>query len=152
MGTAMHALGELGLRVNDLDRMQDFYENVLGLEVMLRVPDAVSFRIADGYGGHVTVFNLFARGTEVGTDRSTLDHFGLTIDVKDYESEKQRLEDAGFDVETKVFEWIGWRSLFLDDPEGNHVELVCRDPRPRPNVGTGIVVVDRRRFGLAGVG
>ena len=128
MGRAIKALGELGLRVNDLDRMQEFYENIVGLEVMRRFPDVVVFRIADGYGGHTTVFNLFARGTEVGSDRSTLDHFGFTIDVKDYESEKRRLEDAGFDVETKVFEWTGWRSLFLHDPEGNRVEFVCRDP------------------------
>jgi catechol-2,3-dioxygenase len=138
MGTAIRALGELGLRVNDLDRMQDFYENVVGLEVLRRFPGfAVFFRIADGYGGHVTVFNLFARGTEVGTDRSTLDHFGFTIDVKNYESEKRRLEDAGLEVETEVFDWTGWRSLFIRDPEGNTVELVCRDPDLVPTWESG---------------
>lgn len=128
MGRAIKGLGELALRVNDLDRMQEFYENIVGLEVMRRFPDVVFFRIGDGYRGHTTIVALFERGVEVGTDRTTLDHVAFTIDIRDYEAEKRRFEDAGVDVETKVFDWTGWRSLFLHDPEGNRVELVCRDP------------------------
>jgi len=128
VGRAIKGLGELALRVNDLDRMQEFYENIVGLEVMRRFPDVVFFRIGDGYRGHTTIVALFERGVEVETDRTTLDHVAFTIDIRDYEAEKRRFEDAGVDIETKVFDWTGWRSLFLHDPEGNHVELVCRDP------------------------
>jgi catechol-2,3-dioxygenase len=128
VGRAIKGLGEVALRVNDLGRMQDFYENVVGLEIMRCFPDVVFFRIGDGYRGHTTIVALFQRGVEVETDRTTFDHVAFTIDIRDYEAEKQRLEDAGVDVETKVFDWTGWRSLFLHDPEGNSVELVCRDP------------------------
>jgi catechol-2,3-dioxygenase len=128
VGRAIKGLGEVALRVNDLGRMQDFYENVVGLEIMRCFPDVVFFRIGDGYRGHTTIVALFQRGVEVETDRTTFDHVAFTIDIRDYEAEKQRLEDAGADVETRVFDWTGWRSLFLHDPEGNSVELVCRDP------------------------
>ena len=128
MGRAIKGLGEVALRVNDLGRMQEFYENVVGLEVMRRFPEVVFFRIGDGYRGHTTIVALFQRGVEVEIDRTTFDHVAFTIDIRDYEAEKQRLEDAGVDVETRVFDWTGWRSLFLHDPEGNSVELVCRDP------------------------
>ena len=38
-------LGEIALRVADLDAMQRFYQEVVGLEVMRRADNAVFFRI-----------------------------------------------------------------------------------------------------------
>ncbi len=43
--TAVRGLGEIALRVNDLDMMQEFYEKVIGLDVMRRFPKAVFFRV-----------------------------------------------------------------------------------------------------------
>lgn len=128
MTRTIKGLGELALRVNDLGRMVDFYETVVGLEVMRRFPETVFFRIEDGHGGHTTILALFDRDVETGQERSPLDHFAFTIDVDDYDSERQRLEALGVDVTQRVFDWTGWRSLFFRDPEGNVVELVCRDP------------------------
>ena len=138
--TAVKALGEIALRVNDLAAMQRFYEEVIGLEVMSRSPQSVFFRIAEGYGGHTQTLVLFDRSGEphgprihgstphgVSQDRSTLDHLAFAIDLAEYESEKQRLEQLGLPVETAVFQWVGWRSLYVSDPEGNTVEFVCFD-------------------------
>ena len=140
-GPTVKGLGEIALRVNDLDKMQDFYEKVVGLEVMRRFPRAVFFRVADGVGGHPQAFALFNRSEKpsgpmihrttpdgVSQEHSTLDHVAFEIDLSAYESEKSRLEQLGLSVETAVFEWTGWRSLFVSDPEGNTVELVCFDP------------------------
>ena len=139
--TAVRCLGEVALRVNDLDRMQRFYEEVIRLEVMRRFPKAVFFRIADGYGGHPQALALFDRRNEpsgpqihrttprgVSQERSTLDHLAFEIDLSAYDSEKDRLEQLGLSVESTEFEWTGWRSLFISDPEGNTVEFVCFDP------------------------
>ena len=129
--TAVKGLGEIALRVNDLDTMQEFYEEVIGLELMKRFPKAVFFRVADGVGGHPQALALFDRSEKpsgVSQERSTLDHVAFEIDLASYESEKTRLERHGLSVETVVFEWTGWRSLFVSDPEGNTVELVCFDP------------------------
>ena len=140
-GRTVKGLGEIALRVNDLDKMQDFYENAVGLAVLRRFPKAVFFHVADGVAGHPQAFALFDRSERprgpmihrttpdgVSQEHSTLDHVTFEIDLSAYESEKSRLEQLGLSVETAVFEWTGWRSLFVSDPEGNTVELVCSDP------------------------
>ena len=58
---AIRGLGEIALRANNLDAMQKFYEKVIGLQLMTRVPNCAFFRIADGYGGHTQVLALFDR-------------------------------------------------------------------------------------------
>jgi catechol 2,3-dioxygenase-like lactoylglutathione lyase family enzyme len=128
MPRAVRSLGEVALRVNDLESMREFYEKVVGLELMRQFPGVAFFRLGEGYGGHTTILALFDRDTAVGTGRTTLDHFAFTIDVADYETERERLETAGLEVRRVVFDWVGWRSLFFRDPEGNLVEFVCRDP------------------------
>ncbi len=126
--TAVKALGEVAFRVNDLDRMKKFYQEVLGLEVLGEFPSAVLLRIGEGYEGHTQVLGLFDRSTPVGPERTTVDHFAFTISRSDYESERRRLEGLGLEVRVGEFEWVHWRSLSFRDPEGNNVELVCYDP------------------------
>jgi len=43
----------------------------------------------------------------------------------------ERLEDLGLDVTTADHAWTQWRSLYVNDPEGNIVEWVCFDPGAR---------------------
>jgi catechol 2,3-dioxygenase-like lactoylglutathione lyase family enzyme len=128
MATRVKALGEVALRVNDLDRSQKFYQEVIGLELMKRFENAAFFRIADGYAGHTTVVALFDRRIPVTQARTTIDHVAFTIALDDYEAEKQRLEGLGFAVTTATHEWVHWRSLYVRDPDDNEVELVCYDP------------------------
>lgn len=46
--TAVKALGEIAFRVNDLDKMQKFYEEVVELKIFKRFPKAIFFHAADG--------------------------------------------------------------------------------------------------------
>lgn len=132
MARPIKALGEIALRVDDLDVMQAFYEDVVGLELMQRFGNAVFFRIAEGHAGHTQIMALFDRSGDVGYEGlcpacTTVDHFAFAIDPADYEQEKARLEGLGMKVRTAEHEWVKWRSLYIDDPEGNHVEWVCYD-------------------------
>ncbi len=133
---AIKALGEVALRVHDLDRMQSFYEDVVGLELMERFPKAAFFRTAAGIGGHTQVFVLFDRGdaSPAGADsRATaLDHVAFTVLLEDFEGEKTRIEQLGIPMETMEHGWVQWRSFYINDPEGNQVEWVCYDPGVRP--------------------
>ena len=45
----------------------------------------------------------------------------------DFAHEKSRLEALGLEVTTAEHAWVRWRSLYVIDPEGNEVELVCYD-------------------------
>jgi catechol 2,3-dioxygenase-like lactoylglutathione lyase family enzyme len=129
MATAVQALGEVALRVSDLDKSQSFYADVIGLELMKRFERAAFFRVAAGHAGHTAILALFDRGVPVEQARSTIDHIAFTIDLADFEPEKRRLEALGLKVTTAEHEWVRWRSLYVQDPDGNEVELVCYDPQ-----------------------
>ncbi len=129
----IQGLGEIALRVRDLDAMQRFYQETIGLELLRRFERMAFFKISDGFGGHAQVLALFNRSGEpnyAGPDaaRSTIDHLAFEIALADYESEKSRLERLSLEVRTAEHAWVHWRSLYVDDPEGNTVELVCFDP------------------------
>ncbi len=126
--SAVKSLGEVALRVNNLPEMRRFYQEVLGLEVLGAFGSAVLLRIADDFGGHTQVLGLFDRSVPVSPEHTTVDHIAFTIALDDFESERQRLEALGFNVEVRNHDWVRWRSLYLRDPEGNQVELVCYDP------------------------
>lgn len=131
------ALGEIVLRVKNLQRMQEFYENVIGLEILQRFKDNVFFKVAPGYGGHTQVLGLFDESVPlnhrshtlagINAQASSLHHIAFTISLADFASEKERLEQLGLQVETREHEWTHWRSLYIPDPEGNLIELVWND-------------------------
>jgi catechol 2,3-dioxygenase len=129
----VRALGEIALRVNDLDAMQAFYEEVIGLELMRRFPNSAFFRIAEGYAGHKQILALFDRKeqpdyTGLNPAQTTVDHLAFAIALADYDTEKARLEALGLEVSVTTHPWVHWRSLYVTDPEGNCVEFVCYDP------------------------
>ena len=129
-------LGEVSIRVKDLDAMQKFYEEVVGLEVLSREENYVFFRIADGYGGHSQIVALFtadsldflrSKSAELSPEKTTLHHIAFNVALDDFESERRRLEGAGLKVEATTHAWIHVRSLYFPDPEGNLLEFVSRD-------------------------
>jgi len=132
------ALGEVVLRVRNLDAMQEFYAEVVGLELLERFENMMTFfRIATDYEGHTQSLALFDQSGEAdhrschytGADpeKSPLHHIAFTISLSDYEAEKERLRNLGLDVETAEHTWEHYRSLYIPDPEGNVVEFVCYD-------------------------
>ncbi len=69
-----------------------------------------------------------ARGGPGPAGLSTLDHVTFRIPLSAYREEKEWLEGLGLEVVTAQFRWMRSRALFVRDPEGNVVELVCHDP------------------------
>lgn len=133
-------LGEVSIRVSNLDAMHKFYEEVVGLEVLSREDSYVFFRIADGYGGHSQNLALFradnrgfliGKSEELSPAQTTLHHVALNIALEDYESEKRRLEGLGVKVQATEHAWLHVRSLYFPDPEGNLLEFVCYDQSVR---------------------
>jgi len=129
-------LGEVSIRVKNLDAMQKFYEEVLGLEVLRREDSFVFFKIADGYGGHTQNLALFQaedryllenKSPELNPEGTTLHHIALNVALEDFESEKTRLEGLGLKVNATVHEWLHVHSMYFSDPEGNLLEVVAYD-------------------------
>ncbi|MBI3958415.1 MAG: VOC family protein [Chloroflexi bacterium] len=133
----IRGLGEIALRVDNLDAMQRFYADVIRLELMQRFPTSAFFRIAEGFAGHTQILALFDRSTAPGYTgldpaRTTVDHIAFVIALADFAPEQARLEGLGLNVRTAEHAWTQWRSLYVDDLEGNTVELVCYDPSIDP--------------------
>ena len=129
-------LGEIVLRVNDMELMKSFYQNVLGLELIRGSEDYTFFKIAEGYKGHTQVIALFAKTNlnafneklgNIESNRSSLHHVALEVDLKDYDDIIDLLKKQSIDFVTEVFEWVKWKSVFIKDPEKNIVEFVCYD-------------------------
>ena len=125
--TTVKALGGIALRVNDLEVMRKFYGETFGLEEIGDFGHIAFFKIADGYAGHTAILALFKRDIKIDARIGSVDHIAFTIALEDYESEKARLEGLGLAVSTAEHGWVQWRSLYVEDPEGNLVELVCYD-------------------------
>ncbi len=126
-------LGEVSIRVKDLDAMHKFYEEVVGLEALRRDESFVFFKVAEGYGGHTQNLALFdtTNPLELSPEGTTLHHIALNIALEDFETEKMRLEGLGMKVNATVHEWLHVRSLYFADPEGNSLEFVAYDETVR---------------------
>ncbi|MEE9431256.1 MAG: VOC family protein [Melioribacteraceae bacterium] len=136
IGNRIKGLGEVVLRVTDLELMKNFYQNIIGLELMREANDFVFFKIADGYKGHTQVLALFdtsnltAFGKKLNSievNHTNLYHIALEIDKSDYEEVLTYFENENVEIVTNVFEWVKWKSIFIKDPESNIIEFVCYD-------------------------
>jgi len=133
--TAIRGLGEVAFRTERLSEMVEFYGEVLGLDRVDDPPfeDSAFFRAGDGVAGHTQVLVLFDRSGADGyvppdPERTTVDHVAFGVDPADFDAEAERLEGLGYDLDYAYHDWVEWRSLYLDDPDCNRVELVCFDP------------------------
>lgn len=129
-------LGEVSILVKDLDVMRQFYEDVVGLEVLRRDESFVFFKVAEGYGGHTQNLALFqaerrtsseAESFQPNPEQTTLHHIALNVALEDFEAEKVRLARLGLKTNATVHEWLHVRSLYFSDPEGNTLEFVSYD-------------------------
>ena len=135
-GFNVRALGEIAIRCNNVATMRAFYETVIGLPLLaVRPSGIVFFRISDGHAGHTCVLALFPSDVEFGENKgriqpnhSGLHHFALSIDYGEQAAAMLHFDRNGIAYRVEEFPWIGWRGLFLTDPEGNTVELVAADP------------------------
>ena len=132
----MH-IAEVGLSVKDLPRSVAFYQEVLGLETVRAYPTIVFLKSGEldsplGGGGHPQLLVIFDRQAQPDIALSTLDHIAFEIPLEHFQAERERLQQLGLEVSERIwrgeYAWLGARSLFLDDPDGNNVELIARDP------------------------
>ncbi len=140
MNPRIKAIGESVLRVKDLQAAKRFYTEVIGLDILQEFDGITFLRVATGHGGHTQIVGLFQeslpdpfgkRRGSVDAGTTSLHHFALEIDKGDYEEELRRLTALGAEVTTFEHRWCHWRSIYVRDPEGNVVELVCFDEAVR---------------------
>ncbi len=123
----------------DLRRSIAFYRDILGFQLIRVLHDAIAFmRVADGVEGHTQIIGLFSKdwpssragqtwdGAE--TRLSTLHHFAIEISRDHYNEVLEYLTEQGLEPDIAIHRWIGWRSIYISDPDDHTVEFVCFDP------------------------
>ena len=110
---------ELTLETRDPDGLAAFYAEHLGLEVLQRRQDRIWLA-----AGPRARLGLWRPGEkEFGDEGGAHVHFAFRADAREMERIQRRLTDAGFDPRGPVEHEGGDRSLYVEDPEGNVVEV-----------------------------
>jgi catechol 2,3-dioxygenase len=131
-------VGEVVVRVADLQRSIAFYRDVLGFPLIRVIQEAIAFmRVADGVEGHTQIIGLFRNEWHSNREgktwdgaepsRSTLHHFAIEISLERYDEILTFLTERGLKPNTQIHPWIGWRSIYVSDPDDHTIEFVCYD-------------------------
>ncbi|WP_206662444.1 VOC family protein [Pseudohoeflea suaedae] len=129
-GFSVLGLGEIAIRCSDLAAMTAFYRDVIGLEMLADRGGLIFFRLPNGVAGHTAILALFDEGRNPERpapdgQRSTLHHLALTVTPEGQQAACRWFDAQGVEWRAEEFAWIGWRGIFVTDPEGNRVELVA---------------------------
>jgi len=123
---------DVTLRVNNLKAMKQFYQQVLGLQLLGEFPSAVLLKISDGSCEQIQMLALLQRSIGAGPERNAAGRVSLNMPIENYEIEKKRLQSLGLRIDETHHEAIGKRALCFRDPEGNEVRLLCGTPATKP--------------------
>ncbi|MEX2520287.1 MAG: VOC family protein [Paracoccaceae bacterium] len=123
-------VGHVHLKVADLDRMIGFYSGVLGFSVTQRFGDQAAF-LSDGVYHHAIGLNTWeSRGGSAPAPGTTgLFHLALLYPDRAALGDALRRLDAAGIALTGASDHGVSEALYLDDPEGNGVELYRDRPQ-----------------------
>jgi catechol 2,3-dioxygenase len=123
-------IGHVHLKVADLDRALDFYVGVLGFDVMVRMGDQAAFISAGGYHHHIGLNTWESRGGPAPAPGTTgLYHAAIRYPTRAaLAGALRRLVQAGVPLTGASDHGVS-EALYLNDPDGNGVELYYDRPR-----------------------
>ncbi len=131
----IRGLAEVVIWVHDMEKSLGFYRDMLGLTQM-STPDmrgAIFLQAGPEVVDcpqQLVLAPLPAGAPAFPAERSerTLHHFGLEVSQEDFDTERKRLEGMGIDVRFGEHPFLQLRGMYLDDPDGNEVEIISRRP------------------------
>lgn len=140
-------IGHVHLKVADIERALAFYCGILGFELMQRMGDQAAFIAAGSYHHHIGLNTWESRGgTPPAPGHTGLYHHAILFPTRRSLAEAlQRLVDNGWPLTGASDHGVS-EALYLDDPDGNGVELYWDRPPgswPRDERG-GIAMVSQR--------
>lgn len=123
-------IGHVHLKVADLDRALAFYRDLLGFTVTQTYGDQAAFLSAGGYHHHIGLNTWYSRGGPPAPQRSAgLFHTAILYPTRrELAVAYQRLIDADYPLTGAADHGVS-EALYLDDPDGNGVELYWDRPQ-----------------------
>ncbi len=123
-------VGHIHLKVTDLDRALSFYRDLLGFELTTMYGDQAAFLSAGGYHHHIGLNTWHSKGGSPAPQHAAgLYHTAFHYPTrKDLARIVQRLIDSGYPITGASDHGVS-EAVYLNDPDGNGVELYCDKPR-----------------------
>ena len=121
----VESLGHVVLKVSDLERSEQFYNGVLGMDVCARFDEQGMKMIFFSLGNHhdLALAEVSGDDAAAGEQAAGLHHVAFCIgkSLDELVKAKADLEAAGITPDPVDHEVT--KSLYFDDPDGNNVEL-----------------------------
>lgn len=127
---AQTRIGHIHLKVSDLDRALTFYRDLLGFEVTLFYGDQAAFLSAGGYHHHIGL-NTWNSKDAPPAPRNLPGLYHTAIlypEKKDLAQILKRLVAAEYPLTGASDHGVS-EAIYLDDPDGNGVELYWDRPQ-----------------------
>src|SRR6188768_3069686 len=127
---AQTRIGHVHLKVADLDRALEFYRDLLGFEVTMMYGSQAAFISAGGYHHHIGLNTWHSKGlTPAPVNSVGLYHTAIVYPTrKDLAIIFDRLRRAYYPLTGASDHGVS-EAIYLDDPDGNGVELYWDRPR-----------------------
>lgn len=123
-------IGHVHLKVSDIQKSIDFYCGLLGFEVTTMYGDQAAFISAGGYHHHIGLNTWHSKGAPPAPEYAPgLYHTAILYPQrKDLADILQRLINAGYPITGASDHGVS-EAIYLDDPDGNGVELYWDRPK-----------------------
>lgn len=141
-------VGHVHLKVADLDRAIAFYSGLLGFDVTLRYGTQAAFLAAGGYHHHIGLNTWESLGaTPPPPGHTGLYHSAFLFpDRKALAQVLKRLVEADYPLTGASDHGVS-EALYLDDPDGNGVELYRDRPEADwPRAADGSLIMFTKRL------
>lgn len=127
---AQTRIGHVHLKVSDLQKSLDFYQKLLGFELVTMYGDQAAFISAGGYHHHIGLNTWQSKGAPPAPEYAAgLFHTAILYpERKDLAAILKRLMDAGYPITGASDHGVS-EAIYLDDPDRNGVELYWDKPR-----------------------
>lgn len=123
-------IGHVHLKVSDLDRALEFYRNLLGFELTTMYGENAAFLSAGGYHHHIGLNTWHSKdGSPAPRNNTGLYHTAILYPTrKDLAKVLQRLINHNYPISGASDHGVS-EAIYLDDPDGNGVELYRDRPK-----------------------
>lgn len=123
-------IGHVHLKVSDLAKALSFYQGLLGFEITQRYGDHAVFISAGGYHHHIGLNTWYSKGEPPALKRAVgLFHTAISYPTrKDLAAVLNRLIQANYPLTGAAGHGVS-EAIYLDDPDGNGVELYWDKPK-----------------------
>lgn len=146
-------IGHVHLKVANIDRALGFYHDVLGFDIVIRMGNSAAFLSAGGYHHHIGMNTWESLGGQPPAPGTTgLYHIAILYQERaELADAVRRLLSAGIPIGGASDHGVS-EAIYLDDPDGNGVELYWDRPREEwPVDADGNLTMFTKRLDIEGL-